>query len=65
MVWVVGAKRCPPPPPPSPRAPPPFVYPLSQIFLYNLTTNFTQGLVVFFSFVIGLKEMPLTPIQVL
>jgi len=38
---------------------------LQKIFLYNLPTNFSQGLVVFFSFALGFKESPLTPIQVL
>ena len=38
---------------------------LRKVFLYNLPTNFAQGLVVFFSFVLGMKESPLTPIQVL
>ena len=38
---------------------------LRKVFLYNLPTNFAQGLVVFFSFVLGMKKSPLTPIQVL
>lgn len=38
---------------------------LVKVFLYNLPTNFAQGLVVFFSFALGMKESPLTPIQVL
>ena len=38
---------------------------LKKVFLFNLPTNFAQGLVVFFSFVLGMKEAPLTPIQVL
>ena len=38
---------------------------LKKVFLYNLPTNFSQGLVVFFSFVLGMHEAPLTPIQVL
>jgi len=38
---------------------------LVKVFLYNLPVNFAQGLVVFFSFALGMKEAPLTPIQVL
>jgi magnesium-transporting ATPase (P-type) len=38
---------------------------LRKIFLYNLPTSFAQGMVVFFSFVLGMHESPLTPIQVL
>ena len=38
---------------------------LRKIFLFNLPTNFSQGMVVFFSFVLGMHESPLTPIQVL
>ena len=38
--------------------------PPAQVFLYSLPTNFSQGLCVFFAFVLGLKEAPLTPIQV-
>jgi magnesium-transporting ATPase (P-type) len=38
---------------------------LRKVFLFNLPTNFAQGMVVFFSFVLGMHEAPLTPIQVL
>jgi magnesium-transporting ATPase (P-type) len=38
---------------------------LRKIFLYNLPTSFSQGLVVFFAFVLGMEHAPLTPIQVL
>jgi magnesium-transporting ATPase (P-type) len=38
---------------------------LQKVFLYNLPTNFAQGFVVFFAFVLKMHHSPLTPIQVL
>ena len=45
------------PPPPRPPAFP-------QILLFNLPVNFAQGTSIFWAYVVGFREAPLTAIQV-
>lgn len=41
------------------------VPPLCQILLFNLPVNFAQGTSIFWAYVVGFHEAPLTAIQVL